>query len=464
MPEMWSQTEVTYADRRLLRLPALLASLAVLVALVLPAAARAQLVVDVTEGHLDPLPIAIVDFVGQTSEERELGAEIAGIVENNLRSSGLFRPLDDGAFIENITNIDLRPRFSDWRVINADALLVGRVRETGDGRLLVAVRLWDTASETQLVGFQFTFLPEASRRVAHQISDRVYERLTGETGYFDTHIVYVSESAGPDGEPVRRLVLMDQDGFNPRPLTSRRYMALLPNFSPTNQQITYVSFRDQVAQSYLYEINTGREERLFDFGSGSNRSGQSLAARFHPDGDELVAAIERNGDHNVYRYQLASGEIEPLTSSPADDVEPSYSPDGEQVVFSSTRGGASQLYVMSADGSNPRRITFGEGRYNTPVWSPRGDLIAFTKQQGGLFALGVVSADGSGRERILYEGYFVDTPAWSPNGRVLLFTRGERTRNGPRHEIWSVDLAGFNLRRMPIAGNSSDPAWSPLLD
>jgi len=454
---------VTYAETARLPLMRWLAA-AFLLAALLAAPARAQLEVDVTEGHLDPLPIAVVDFVGAGEQERALGEEIAGIIENNLRSSGLFAPLDEAAFIEEIRNIDLRPRFGDWRVINADALLVGRVSSTGDGRLLASVRLWDTATETQLVGFQFTFLPEASRRVAHQISDRVYERLTGETGYFDTHIVYVSESTGPNGEPVRRLVLMDQDGFNPRPLTSRQYMALLPNFSPTNQQITYVSFREQVAQSYLYEINTGREERLFDYGPNMSGAGQSLAARFHPSGRELVAAIERSGDHNIYNYQLASGELTPLTSHPADDVEPSYAPGGDQVVFSSTRGGASQLYVMNADGTEARRITFGEGRYNTPVWSPRGDLIAFTKQHQGMFSLGVVAADGSGRERILYEGYFVDTPAWSPNGRVLLFTRGERTRNGPRHEIWSVDLAGFNLRRMPIAGNSSDPAWSPLLD
>ncbi len=429
-----------------------------------PATAQAPLRVDVTEGHLDPLSIAVTDFVsaaGADGREAEIGAEISRVVTSNLERSGLFAPVDEEAFIEEIEDIDLRPRFGDWRVIDASALLVGRVGIDEANRMVVAFRLWDTATEQQLLGLQFVSSPDNWRRIAHKVSDAVYERLTGESGYFDTRIVYVSEAEGPDGQPARRLAAMDQDGANPSFLTDRGYMALLPNYSPSAQQITYVSFRDGQATSYLYDLETGRQEALFDNGGSG---GQSLSARFHPNGRELVVSAERRGDHDIFRFDLRQRTLRQLTTHPADDVEPSFSPSGDQVVFSSSRSGQSQLYVMNADGTDPVRISFGEGRYTTPVWSPRGDLIAFTKQLQGRFMLGVIDANGSGEERVLYEGYFVDTPAWSPNGRVILFTRGDASPSGTEYSIWSVDLAGFNLRRLPTQGPASDPAWSPLID
>ena len=452
---------------RLLRL-VIFAPLFALLALAGPALAQDPLVVDVTDGHLDPLPIAIPDFINAEGDPDPRGRDIARVVTNDLASSGLFSPVDQDAFIEDIENIDLRPRFSDWRVINASALLVGRVTELDDGRLLVSFRLWDTRLEQQMLGLQFRAAPANWRRVAHKVADAVYERLTGEAGYFDTRIVYVSEGTGPNDEPLRQLAIMDQDGANPSFLTDRSYMALLPNFSPSAQEITYVSFLDGMATSYLYDLETGRQEVLFPLGArravGLGRDGQSLSARFSPDGETLAVSIEGRGGHDVYLYDLAARQLNRLTEHPADDIEPSFSPEGDQIVFSSSRSGGSQLYVMNADGTDARRITFGEGRYTTPVWSPRGDLIAFVKQIGGQFALGVVRADGSGVERILFEGYFVDTPAWSPNGRVILFTRGEARARGMRSEIWSIDLAGFNLRRLATGGQASDPAWSPLIE
>lgn len=444
-------------------IPRVFAAFVAVVLIGASANAQAPLRVDVTEGHLDPLSIAVTDFVHTGNDPREVsnGAEIARVVSNNLGNTGLFAPVDPDAFIEDITDIDLRPRFGDWRVIDASALLVGRVTIDQDERMVVAFRLWDTATEQQMLGLQFVTSPDNWRRIAHKVSDAVYQRLTGEEGYFDTRIVYVSEGTGPNGEPIRRLAAMDQDGANPSFLTDRSYMALLPNYAPDAQQITYVSFRDGQATSYLYDLETGRQEALFD---QTSSGGQSLSARFHPTENELVVSAERRGGHDLFRFDLRARTLNQLTTHPADDVEPSYSPDGEQVVFSSSRSGQSQLYVMSADGTNPVRITFGEGRYTTPVWSPRGDLIAFTKQLQGRFMLGVVAADGSGEERILYEGFFVDTPAWAPNGRVILFTRGDAARDGTRYSIWSVDLAGFNLRRLPTQGPASDPAWSPLID
>ncbi|MEE2525910.1 Tol-Pal system beta propeller repeat protein TolB [Hyphobacterium sp. HN65] len=444
--------------------------LLVLLFIAAPVSAFAQepLQVDITRGNLDPLPIAIPAFIDDGSDNAR-GADIASVVAADLESSGLFATVDESAFIEEIRDFNLRPRFQDWRLINADALLIGQVTRQADGRLLVGFRLWDTRLQEQLIGLQFVTAPENWRRVAHRVADAVYEQLTGETGYFDTRIVYVSESIGPRGEPMRRLAYMDQDGANPSFLTDRSYWALLPNYSPSAQQITYVSFLDGQATTYVYDLESGRQEALFaSGGTGLARidpDGQSLSARFSPDGEQLAVSIELQAGHDIHLFDLRSRSLRRLTQHPADDVEPSFSPDGERIVFSSSRGGGSQLYVIDADGGgDPQRISFGEGRYTAPVWSPRGDLIAFVKQSGGQFSLGVLDADGSGEERILFRGYYVDTPAWSPNGRVILFTRGERGREGTEYEIWSIDLAGFNLRRAPITGQSSDPAWSPLIE
>lgn len=438
--------------------------------LALPAAtafAQQPLQVDIDRGHLEPLPIAIPDFLDE-GRAGSHGADIADVVRADLESSALFRSVDQNAFIEQINDIDQRPRFQDWRVISADALLAGRVTVQSDGRLLVSFRLWDTRLEDQLLGLQFVTAPENWRRVAHKVADAVYQRLTGETGYFDTRVVYVSEGIGPDGVPTRRLAIMDQDGANPSFLTDRSYMALLPNYSPSAQQITYVSFLDGQATTYLYDLETGRQEALFAPGTRGlarvDADGQSLSARFSPDGERIVASIQRQGGHDIHIFDLRTRQLSRLTDHPADDVEPSFSPDGRQIAFSSRRGGESQIYTMNADGSNVQRISFGSGLYTAPVWSPRGDLIAFVKQEGSQFSLGVVRADGSGNERILYQGYFVDTPAWSPNGRVLLFTRGDRSSQGTQYAVWNVDLAGFNLRPAPIRGAASDPAWSPLID
>lgn len=451
------------------RLFAVLSALTASLVLAVAAQAQDPLRVDVTRGNLDPLPIALPDFIGESDEALSRGADITRVVTNDLASSGLFAPIAQDAYIEDIENIDLRPRFADWRVIDASALLVGTVTIQDDGRLVVAFRLWDTRLEEQLLGLQYRTAPENWRRVAHRVADEVYQRLTGEAGYFNTRIVYVAEGRGIEGETLRQLAIMDQDGANPSFLTDRSYMALLPNYSPNSQEITYVSFLDGQATTYLYNLETGRQEALFASGGrgavqGVDPNGQSLSARFSPDGSRLAVSIETRSGHDIHLFDLRTRNLQRLTQHPADDVEPSFSPDGERIVFSSSRSGGSQLYTMNRDGSNVQRITFGTGLYTTPVWSPRGDLIAFTKQVGSTFSLGVVRADGSGIERILYEGYYVDTPAWSPNGRVLLFTRGESRSDGTRYEIWSIDLAGFNLRRLATGGMASDPAWSPLIE
>lgn len=413
--------------------------------------ARAVLEIDVNKGVVEPLPIALTDFISADG----LGTEISGIISANLRRSGLFAPIEKAAFIEKISNPDAAPRFDDWKVINAQALVTGRVTREADGRVRAEYRLWDTFAGQQLSGEQFFASQSNVRRVAHIISDAIYERLTGERGYFDTRIVFIDES-GPRNQRMKRLAIMDQDGANARFLSDGRSIALTPRFSPSRQEITYMSYEGGQPQVYLLQLETGQRELVGNF------PGMTFAPRFSPDGQKVIMSLLRDdGNSNIYVLDLRSRATTRLTNSNAIDTSPSYSPDGSQVVFTSDRGGRTQIYVMNSDGSNQRRISFGDGTYSTPVWSPRGDLIAFTKQTGGEFQIGVMRTDGSG-ERILSSGFSQEGPTWAPNGRVLMFFRQAAGAPGPR--LHSIDLTGRNEQAIASPNFASDPAWSPLLD
>ncbi len=413
--------------------------------------ARALVEIDVNKGNIEPLPIAITDFISSDA----LGAEITSIIAADLKRSGLFAPIDRGAFIEKISNPDAAPRFEDWKVINAQALVTGRVGQESDGRLRAEFRLWDTFAGQQLIGEQFFANKANARRVAHIIADAIYERLTGEKGYFDTRVVSIDES-GPKNARKKRLAIMDQDGANVRYLSDGKAITLTPRFSPTRQEITYMSYEGGEPRVYLLQIETGQRELVGNF------PGMTFAPRFSPDGQKVIMSLLRDdGNSNVYAMDLRSRTTTRLTNSNSIDTSPSYSPDGSQIVFTSDRGGQPQIYSMGADGSNQKRISFGGGSYSTPVWSPRGDLIAFTKQTGGEFQIGVMRTDGSG-ERILTSGFQQEGPTWAPNGRYLMFFREAAGGGGPR--LYSIDLTGRNEQPVPTQNFGSDPAWSPLLE
>ena len=419
--------------------------------------AQAEIRVDIGRGNVEPLPVAVTEFNGLTKAEAKIGRDISDVISNNLERSGLFRPLDRRAFIQNAASLQVRPRFSDWRVINAQALVQGNVKVQPDGRMRVEFRLWDVFAEAQMTGLAYFTEPENWRRVSHIISDAIYKRITGEDGYFDTRIVFVAES-GPRDRRIKRLAIMDQDGHNFRYLTDGSALVLTPRFSPTTQEITYLSYYNETPRVYLFDIETGREEVLGNF------KGMTFAPRFTPDGKSILMSFAHEGDSDVWRMDLRTRKVEQLTRDPAIDTSPSASPDGDFIAFNSDRGGSPQLYVMDSDGGNVRRISFGRGRYSTPVWSPRGDLIAFTKQLGGKFHIGVMRPDGSG-ERLLTESFLDEAPTWAPNGRVLMFFRETPTDDqgkGGTTRLYSIDLTGYNLRQVDTKGDASDPAWSPL--
>jgi TolB protein len=419
----------------------------------------AELRVDITQGHLEPLPIAIADFAGVGEEAAAIGKQVAEVISSDLERSGLFRPIEQRAFIEADLGASTQPRFGDWRLINAQALVNGSATLQEDGRLRVEFRLWDVFAEQQMVGLAYFTPPQNWRRIAHIVADAIYKRITGEDGYFDTRIVYISET-GPQDRRIKRLAIMDQDGANHRFLTDGRHLVLTPRFSPTAQEITYLSYIDErKPRVYLYNIDTGQQEVLGDF------PGMTFAPRFSPDGNRVIMSLAQNGNSEIYAMDLRTRVVARLTNHPAIDTSPSYSPDGSQVVFNSDRGGAQQLYVMDSDGGNVRRISFGDGRYATPVWSPRGDLVAFTKIYRGQFYIGVMRPDGGG-ERLLTSDFLVEGPTWSPNGRVLMFYRqtptDDRGRGGTAR-LYSIDLTGYNEREIITPIQASDPAWSPLI-
>ncbi|MEM9810505.1 MAG: Tol-Pal system beta propeller repeat protein TolB [Pseudomonadota bacterium] len=424
------------------------------VGVLVPMGAHAQVEIDITRGRTDPLPIAIPDYLSQS--DADLAQEVAGVISNDLMISGLFAPIDEGAFIEEIANINVTPRFADWRVIGARVLVAGEVIALSDGRMQFNTRLWDVVGNQQIGSVAYKTDRDNWRRAAHKVSDFIYSSLTGESGYFDSRIVYVSET-GPKTDRTKRLVIMDQDGHNPQTLTGGlRYDVLTPGFSPNEQEIAYLAlFDDRKAKVFTFNIETGVQKELGSF------PGMTFAPRFAPDGDGLLMSIEQNGNSDIAMMNPNTGRLQRLTVNPAIDTSPSMSPDGRFITFSSDRGGSEQIYVMDRNGQNQRRITFGQGTYGTPVWSPRGDLIAFTRIYRGKFYIGVVNTDGSG-ERLLTESYLVEGPTWSPNGRVLAFHR-ENYPGGPK-QLFAIDLTGQNLRRIVTETQASDPAWSPRLE
>jgi TolB protein len=412
-----------------------------------PCPAMAQTEVDVNSGAIQPLPIAIPAFGGPS-----VGADVSKVVADDLESSGLFRPLDPATFPEKSLDINVEPKLDAWKTAGAQALVNGQASVTGDGRLNVDFRLWDIGTQQQLIGETFTASPDSWRRIAHKIADQVYEKLTGEKGYFDTRVVFVAES-GPKTHRITRLAIMDQDGADPNYLTedpSAIYMS--PRFSSTSQEITYTAIRPTGSSVYILNVETGRQETVGHF------QGMVMASRFSPDGSKLAFSVAQHGNVDIYTEDLHNREIRRLTFDPAIDTSPSFSPNGSQIVFNSDRSGSRQLYVMNADGTGVHRISFGSGAYSAPVWGPNGDYIAFIKQSGDEFHVGVMSPDGS-NERILSTGYLEDTPSWAPNGRVIMFERD--SGSGPR--LWTVDLTGQIQRQVPYPTGAVDPAWSPLL-
>ena len=411
--------------------------------------------INVTEGVIDPVLVAVPAFVREGATSKGLVSEMAEVVANDLSRTGLFRAIPQRSHISRISNFDAPIQFTDWRAINAAILVTGSVAATSSGKVVVKFRLWDVVAQKEIGnGIKYDGTVDKWRRISHKVADEVYTRITGEDPYFDTRIVFVSES-GPKNKRKKRLALMDQDGANRVFLTTDQSIVLAPRFSPNASQILYTSYETGKPRVYLMDLSN-RRVRSFN-----NIQGMSFAPRFSPDGRKMVLSIMNDGNTDVYSINLSTGRRLRLTSDPSIDTAPSFSPNGDQIVFESDRGGSQQIYVMPATGGVAKRISFGKGRYATPVWSPRGDLVAFTKMSKGKFHIGVMRLDGS-NERLLTTSFLDEGPTWAPNGRVIMFFRETAGASGAP-SIYTVDVTGRNMRKLRTASFASDPAWSPLL-
>ena len=380
---------------------------------------------------------------------------LAEVVAQDLTGSGLFRAIPEAAHISTITSFASPVQYSDWKAINAQALITGTVSGSATGQITVKFRIYDVFAGAELgKGLRFTGSADGWRRMAHKVADVVYGRITGESGYFDSRVVFVSET-GRKGARKKRLAIMDYDGANVQYLTDSTSIVLAPRFSPTGDRVLYTSYETGFPHIYVLDVGSVKRKVL------QNSAGtMSFAPRFAPNGKSVVYSLEQGGNTDIYLMNLSSGKSRRLTNAASIETAPSFSPNGSQIVFESDRSGSQQLYVMSASGGSPKRISFGDGRYGTPVWSPRGDLIAYTKQNKGRFHIGVMRVDGS-KERLLTASFLDEGPTWSPNGRVIMFTRETQGASGAA-SLYSVDISGRNLKPVKTPDGASDPAWSPL--
>ena len=428
--------------RHLLKLG--LASGALALAANTPAKALVEIIV--SGGNFVPLPIAIPDFA---SSDPAFGAEIAQIVRDNLKRSGLFVPLDPATLPSRTGDVNNEPDFAAWRAVNVDALVMGQVDR--GGTISSAVRVWDTQAAAQVAGNQYGADPQSSRRIAHIVSDAIYASLAGDNGYFDSQVVFIAES-GPKANRKKQLAIMDQDGANVQVLSSGASLTLSPRLSRDNSMIVYTAYDDGNPQVYVANLG-GKSKKLI------NNALMTFAPRFSPDGGTVAFSVSNGGVTNIYAAGVNGAQATQLTSGAAIDTSPCYSPDGSKIVFESDRGGQPQLYVMGAGGGGAQRISYGDGSYSTPVWSPKGDLIAYTRQSGGKFQIGTMKPDGSG-ERILVDSFHAEGPTFCPNGRVIMFFRDAGGDGGPG--LWTVDIWGRNEQQIDTGSYASDPNWGSL--
>ena len=412
-----------------------------------PAGAAGDIYVHAS-ANFKPVTIAVTPFASE-----QAGDKISAVVTSDFARSIFLLPLNPASFPETISDPDVRPNMDAWKTVNAQFVLTGRVLRQDGGHVAAQFRLWDTASGEQVAGEQYASDPPNARRIAHMIADAVFSRVTGEKGFFDSRVIFVDES-GPKEKRTKRLAVMDMDGANVKYLTSGGRLVVTPQFSPSAQQVAYMSFGGGDPQVTLLNLETGQHEPVGNF------PGMSFAPRFSPDGQRIVMSLSDGASTNLYTMDLRTRATTRLTEGSAIDTSPTYSPDGAQIAFESDRGGSQQIYVMSSTGGPAKRISFGEGRYSTPIWSPRGDLIAFTRIKSGSFGIGVMKPDGSG-ERILVEGFHNEGPTFAPNGLYVMFFRDSGGTGGPK--IYMTDIFGHSEFLVPTPNYASDPSWGPLM-
>ena len=411
--------------------------------------ARAVLTIEITRGVDTGTPIAIVPFSWEGPIKP--AQNVSDIVEADLARSGRFAVLPRKDFIST-PHEDKDVVFKDWRILKAEALTIGSVRLAAPGKFQVQFRLYDVFKQTQIAGFRYNVSADLFRSVAHQISDIIYEKITGEPGAFSTRIAYVTREEPPRGlPPVYKLQVADSDGFNAQTVVRSAEPLMSPAWSPDGNRLAYVSFEDKRSKVYVQNLTDGRRELLAEF------TGINSAPAWSPDGTRLALTLSRDGNAEIYVMLLNSRALKRLTFDPAIDTEPSWSPDGRDIIFTSDRAGSPQIYRMNASGGSAERLTF-DGDYNARAsFAADGKSITFVSRNQGGYRIAVMRLDNK-TQQVLTDTSLDESPSFAPNGRMIIYATEVRGRG----VLASVSADGRVRQLFKFEeGDIREPAWSP---
>lgn len=411
--------------------------------------ARAVLTIEITQGADAGIPIAVVPFQWNSSQPE--AQQIGRIISDNLHRSGRFDLVPEEDFLSR-PHDHSQVQFKDWRLIKSEALVVGLVNQLDADRYEVRFQLLDVFKERQLAGYRWEVDKARLRKVAHQISDLIYEELTGEQGAFDTRIAYVTVEQSASQGASYLLMVADSDGHNAREILRSTHPILSPAWAPNGRSLAYVSFEDGSSKVIVQDVVTGSRQKIAEY------PGLNSAPAWAPDGRRIAMTLSRDGNPEIYVINLSNGGLTRMTRHHAIDTEPSWSPDGREIVFTSDRGGQPQIYKISAAGGAPERLTF-EGRYNARAsFSPKGDRLTLVTNQGNGFSIGVFYLSG-GEMQVLTNSRLDESPTFAPNGGMVLYA----TKTGNRGVLAAVSSDGRVKQVLKLQdGSVREPAWSPF--
>ena len=419
--------------------------------------AIAELKVDIVAGGTEPVSVAVQKFETSDGVKSADAATIREVVEADLKRTGLFRIVNHNAFPEYVKMHGM-PNFKSWQAIKTKVLVQAKMTAE-NGQYKLDFFVWDIDGREQIEAQSLVASKKSVRRLAHIMADAIYERLTGEIGYFDTQIVFIAES-GPINKRVKRMAIMDQDGYGMRYLSDADTFVMSPHFSPNMQSIVFLSYYNDDPMVWSLDLDTGEQKRLGQFG------GMNFAPRFSPDGQRVALSLVKNGITHIYEFNTQTKQLRQLTFGNSINTSPSYSPDGKKMAFNSDRSGRQQIHILDLESGEVERITYGAGRYATPAWSPDGHFIAFTKIADDTFYVGIMDPRGR-NEKILAGGWFMEAPSWAPGSRRIVYYETERALDGIERmsHIRSVDITGQNIYdiELPDGVNGLEPTWSPRL-
>ena len=424
--------------------------IAFVVAAFLAQAANAVIQIKITRSTEAKQLIAIVPFGWQHGGEPP-PADIAAVVADDLARSGLFEPIPFDSLPSRPFRQD-QINFKDWRLLGPGSLVIGNVTPSLDGAYVVDFQLYDVLRSRPVVGYQLTASKQAMRRVAHQIADQIYMKLTGVRGAFDTRVAYVTEMHGTDGGTRYLLNVADVDGHGEHVILDSARPVMSPAWSPDGRKLAYVSFESGQPRIFIQEIATGAREEIVSF------PGINGAPAFSPGGRHLAMTLSKDGNPEIYVMDLQTRRLRRITRSDAIDTEPAWSPDGQSLVFTSDRGGKPQIYRIVVEGGRPERVTF-EGSYNArPIYSPDGTKLALVHGDEGRYRIGLLDLE-NGALQVLTDSSLDESPSFAPNGNMILYA----TTDGAKTVLAAVSPDGrMHQRLAEESGRVREPAWSPF--